>query len=223
VPGEEIFDVFRARGGSLQGIPGKSTQPFGVSSDRCSGRTVDEQEAIQRLKRGDPGGLEYLVLRYQVKAVRTAFLITRDPGLSEEVVQESFLRAYRLMRGFDETRPFEPWFIRSVVNAALKVMQRSGREVQIEDSAQEPAFARLAAQMESVESHAESAEVERQIAEALQELSPRQRAVIVQRYLLGMSEAEMAKENGAANGTIKWLLNAARRRLRSLLLERSDQ
>jgi RNA polymerase sigma-70 factor (ECF subfamily) len=57
----------------------------------------------------------------------------------------------------------------------------------------------------------------------MQKLSPRQRAVIVQRYFLEMSEKEMAEENHTANGTVKWLLNAARERLRALLAERSDE
>ncbi len=56
----------------------------------------------------------------------------------------------------------------------------------------------------------------------MQKLSPRQRAVIVQRYYLEMSEKEMAAEAGVARGTIKWLLNAARERLRRLL-ERSEE
>jgi hypothetical protein len=44
---------------------------------------MDEQQAIQRLKRGDIGGLEILVNVYQVRAVRTAYLITRDVALAE--------------------------------------------------------------------------------------------------------------------------------------------
>ena len=63
---------------------------------------MDEQLAIQRLKNGDISGLEFLVARYQVKAVRTAFLITRDPSLAEDIVQDSFMQAFRAMRGFDE-------------------------------------------------------------------------------------------------------------------------
>jgi RNA polymerase sigma-70 factor (ECF subfamily) len=69
----------------------------------------------------------------------------------------------------------------------------------------------------------ESNEVQNQIWDALQQLSPRQRAVVVQRYFLEMSEKEMAVESGTAAGTIKWLLNAARERLRALLAERSDE
>lgn len=183
---------------------------------------MDEKQAIQRLKQGDIGGLEFLVARYQVKAVRTAYLITRDAGLAEDVVQDSFLQAFRAINGFDSTRAFEPWFLRSVVNATVKMMQRSARQVEAGDDADESLFAELALRVESVEEQVESIEFEDQIWDAMQKLSPRQRAVIVQRYFLEMSEKEMAEETGSAVGTVKWMLNAARERLRGLL-ERSER
>lgn len=52
---------------------------------------------------------------------------------------------------------------------------------------------------------------------ALGNLSPRQRAAVVQRYYLEMSEAEMAEEMGIAPGTVKWHLHQARERLRKML------
>ncbi len=183
---------------------------------------MDEQQAIQRLKDNDIGGLELLVMRYQVKAVCTAYLITRDLGLAEEVVQDSFLQVYRSIRGFDAARPFEPWFMRSVVNATVKVMQKSARQVQAGDDADEAILAELAARVESVEAQVESIEAQNQIWDAMQKLSPRQRAVIVQKYFLDMSEKEMAEESGTVPGTVKWMLNAARARLRGLL-ERSEE
>ncbi len=184
---------------------------------------MDEQQAIQRLKQGDIGGLEFLVVRHQVKAMRTAYLITRDLGLAEDVVQDSFIRVFHSIRGFDATRPFEPWFMRSVVNASLKIMQKSARQVWVGEDADESVLEELAARVESVESQVASIEVQNQIWDAMQRLSPRQRAVIVQRYFLEMSEKEMAEQSGAARGTIKWLLNAARERLRALLAERSEE
>lgn len=182
---------------------------------------MDEKQAIQRLKHGDIGGLEYLVSRYQVKAVRTAYLITRDKGLAEDVVQDSFLQAYRSIGGFDSTRPFGPWFLQSVVNASVKIMQRSARQVEVGDEAEaEILFADLARNANPVESQVEEIEVQNQIWEAMQKLSPRQRAVIVQRYFLEMSEKEMAQEARTAAGTVKWMLNAARKRLRVLLADK---
>ena len=178
---------------------------------------MDEKQAIRRLKNGDIGGLEYLVACHQVKAVRTAYLITRDPGLAEDIVQDTFLQIYHAIRGFDETRPFEPWFLRSVVNASVKVMQRSERQVQMGEDADESLLREIATRAESVEEQVESIELQNQIWDAMQKLSPRQRAVIVQRYFLEMSEKEMAGEAGSAVGTVKWMLNTARVRLRGLL------
>lgn len=182
---------------------------------------MDETQAIQRLKQGDIGGLEFLVARHQVKAVRVAYLITHDAALAEDVVQDCFIHAFYAIRRFDSARLFEPWFMRSVVNASVKILQRSARQVEVGDEADESIFAELAARVESVESRVESIEVQNQIWDAMQKLSPRQRAVVVQRYFLEMTEKEMAVESGAAVGTIKWLLNAARERLRGLL-ERSE-
>ncbi|MCC6499512.1 MAG: RNA polymerase sigma factor [Anaerolineales bacterium] len=184
---------------------------------------MEEKQAIQRLKQGDIGGLEFLVARHQVRAVRTAYLITRDLGLAEDVAQDCFLQAYRSIRHFDGSRPFEPWFMRSVVNASVKTMQKSARQVEVGDEADESMFAELAARVESVEERVESIEIQNKIWEAMRKLSPRQRAVVVQRYFLEMSEKEMADEAGAAAGTIKWLLHAARERLRTALAERSDE
>src|SRR5215213_3379480 len=109
---------------------------------------MDEQRAIQRLKRGEIDGLALLVSHYQVKAVRVAYLITRDLGLAEDVVQDCFLQAYRSIHSFDETRSFEPWFLRSVVNASVKIMQRSARQVQTGEETDESLFAELAARVE---------------------------------------------------------------------------
>lgn len=86
-------------------------------------------KAIRRLKQGDIGGLEYLVARYQVRAARAAFLITHDDPLTEDIVQESFVRLYHNIRRFDETRPFEPYFIQSVINAALNAIEKESRQI----------------------------------------------------------------------------------------------
>ncbi|HET9914782.1 MAG TPA: sigma-70 family RNA polymerase sigma factor [Anaerolineales bacterium] len=177
---------------------------------------MEDLQAIRRLKRGDIGGLEHLIARYQRKALRTAFLITQDEPLAEDVVQDVFVRFYQRARSFDEARPFEPYFLRSVVNAALNCLEREKRERSFtnEDTSELKSLLERAA---SVEEQVEFNALKRQITDALAELSPRQRAVVVQRYYLEMSEKEMAEVLEAPPGTVKWLLNAARARLRALL------
>ena len=176
---------------------------------------MHDAEAIRRLKRGEIEGLELLVTRYQVPAVRSAFLITQDEALAEDVVQETFVRLFKRIHSFDEARPFEPYLLRSVVNAALTAVKKTGREVRLEDG--DGQVERLMDQVVSVEAQAESHDLEEQLLAAIAGLPPRQRAVIVQRYYLEMSESEMAQALDAPPGTVKWLLNAARTRLRNLL------
>jgi len=173
---------------------------------------MDDRRAIRSLKRGDLGGLEILMEQYQVKAARTAFLITHDESVAQDVVQETFIRICERIRQFDESKPFEPYLIRSVIHAALNAVRGSGKFTSLDDESGE--VENLLDRTVSVESQVESAQLQHEILEALSKLSPRQRAVIVQRYYLEMSEQEMALALDAAPGTVKWLLNAARERLR---------
>ena len=180
----------------------------------------DDLQAIRRLKQGDIGGLEVLVTRYQLRALRAAFLIVRDEQAAEDLTQETFLRLFVHIRRFDESRPFGPYLLRSVVNAALDLARKTSREP--EQSLEEPGkVEELLEQALSLEAQAEFNLLKREIHAALGQLPPRQRAALVQRYYLGMSEKEMAASLQAPPGTVKWLLNAAREKLRSLLGERS--
>jgi RNA polymerase sigma-70 factor (ECF subfamily) len=177
---------------------------------------IEDLQSIRRLKRGDIGGLECLIAHYQGKALRTAFLITHDESTAEDVVQDVFVRFYQCADSFDESRPFEPYFMRSVVNAALNLVERENkvRAFADEDTSE---LEELLEQAASVEEQMEFNTLKWQIGEALAKLPPRQRAVIVQRYYLEMSEKEMSEALDSPPGTVKLLLNAARTRLRSLL------
>ncbi len=82
---------------------------------------MDEQNAIQQLKNGDISGLEILVARYQVKAVRTAYLITFDHDLAQDIAQDAFVQVFRSIHAFDATRPFA-----AVLIAVLTLLIVSG-------------------------------------------------------------------------------------------------
>ncbi len=176
---------------------------------------MEDGQAIQRLKQGDLGGLEPLISRYQVQAARVAFLITQDERLAEDLVQDVFVRIFERIRHFDDSQPFQPYLMRSVVHAALNAVRGRSRMLSLDD--EQNALEGLLDQAASVESQIESGQLQQEILTALSKLSPRQRAVIVQRYYLELSEKEMVQTLGAAPGTIKWTLNAARERLRHLL------
>lgn len=176
----------------------------------------DEHAAIARLKRGDIGGLETLVRAYQVRAVRAAALITQDRALAEDLVQSAFIRAYERIDQFDDSRPFAPWFLRSVVNDAVKAVTRRKPQVPL-DFAPAGDPLPLPDPAPGPDTLLEHAETEDAIRAALAQLPPEQRGAVVMRYYLGFSESEIASAQDCPPGTVKWRLHTARKRLRDLL------
>ena len=178
---------------------------------------MNDVEAIQRLKKGDVLGMDSLVMKYQDKAIRTAYLITRDDDMAQDAAQETFLRIYQRIRYYDETRPFEPYLLRSVVNTAINMAEKQRKEIPLSAGNRPLDVEDLISKAASTENQVEYAQLKAQIMNALDQLPPRERAVIVERYYLGMSEIEMADTHEVAPGTVKWLLNTARNKLRSLI------
>jgi len=160
--------------------------------------------------------LSALVGLYQQKAIQSAYLVTGDTMLAEDLVQAAFVRSYQRIDQFDDARPFGPWFIRIVINDAIKVAQRQNRQVSLD--AGEHSLAELltdpnpgpAVQMEE-------AEFRQAVRTALKRLTPQQRAAIVMRYFLEMTEDEIAVAIHSPPGTVKSRLHRARQHLRALL------
>ncbi len=181
---------------------------------------MDEAEVIAQLKSGDIAALRTLVEKYQVQAVQIAVLITQDRAMAEDIVQNAFLRIYEHIAQFDSSRPFRPWFLRMVTNDALKAVAKQKRSVSLdsEDDENQPLVEYLEATTKAPEDIVQRHEVQQAIRKAFIKLSPQQKEAIILRYYLGFNEREMSAEMNIAPGTVKWHLNAARQRLRSLLL-----
>lgn len=183
---------------------------------------MDDLQAIQRLKKGDISGMDELVKNHQTKAIRTAYLIIHDDELAKDVVQETFLRIYQRIRYFDETRSFEPYLLRSVVHTAINIAEKTRREIPLCESDEHGVVEGLIERASSVEDQVEYAQLKVKILVSMSKLPPRERALIVERYYLEMTEKEMAAEHDIAPGTIKWSLHMARRRMRTFLGMESD-
>ncbi len=181
---------------------------------------MDEAIAIAQIKVGNVAGLRALVEMYQAEAVQAAYLITGDRAAAEDVVQTAFLRAFERIDRFESSRPFRPWFLRVVVNDALKVAARQKRHISLEGE-QHAEYQALVQRLDTTRREPEEAIQRKELAEkvrqALDRLSPRQRAAVVMHYFLGLSTAEMADQLKCASGTVRWHLSAARERLRILL------
>ena len=180
---------------------------------------MDDRIAISRIKQGDLNGLETLVHRYQASAVHAAYLIVYDLALAEDIAQTAFVKAVERIHQFAEERPFAPWFFRIVVNDAIKASKKQRRHIPLEEF-DEPTkqlaewLAHLDLQPERL---MEQNEMRENILKAIESLPSDQRAVVVMRYFLDMSEADMSTNMQRPLSTVKWWLRDARKRLYDLM------
>jgi RNA polymerase sigma-70 factor (ECF subfamily) len=172
---------------------------------------MDDLSAIKRMKLGDISGLATLVERYQVEAARVAYLIVRDLAQADDIVQEAFLRLYRLIRNFDEGRPFAPYFMRIVANISIESAQRaSNHEARFPVLESDTIDALPPNSFFDLEQQVEAGELREAVWDALQTLTPQQRAAIVLRYYFDYSEREVAEALDTPQGTVSWRLHRAR-------------
>jgi RNA polymerase sigma factor (sigma-70 family) len=186
---------------------------------------MEDRIAISRLKQGDLSGLESLVNRYQVQAVHAAHLIVYDRASAEDIVRTAFVKVAEHVHQFDEERPFAPWFFRIVTNDALKVARKQKRTISLEEQLDERT-AQYAKWLIDPSSHpeqfVEETQTRQMILDAIQTLPPEQRVVVVMRFFLDMSEAEMSTKMDRPLSTIKWWLRDARKRLYDLMHPQRD-
>jgi RNA polymerase sigma-70 factor (ECF subfamily) len=181
---------------------------------------MDDRIAISRIKQGDLNGLDTLVNRYQTRAVHAAYLVVYDRALAEDIAQSAFVKMVERIHQFDEERPFAPWFFRIVLNDSIKAARRRRQFVSL-DQTEDDVVRKLAVWLTdpapSPWQRMEQKETQQLVLRAIQSLSPEQRAVVVMRYFLEMSEADMSTEMNRPLSTIKWWLREARKRLRQRL------
>ncbi|WP_018528505.1 sigma-70 family RNA polymerase sigma factor [Streptomyces sp. HmicA12] len=181
------------------------------------GRVVDEGAVIARVRAGEPEAYAELVRAFTGIALRAARALGAGAD-AEDVVQQSFFKAYCGLGRFRDGSAFKPWLLRIVANETRNTIRSAGRrralagreaalveaEPRIPESA-DPAVAALA-----VERRAE-------LLAALELLSEDHRLVVTCRYLLEMDEVETAQALGWPRGTVKSRLSRALRKLGQLL------
>jgi len=179
------------------------------------------------LRRGDQRARTKLVLRYQAALLHQAFLVLRDGALSEEVVQDAWLAAFRSIDGFNGRASLFTWLVRIVINRARSQQWRERRSVPFSAlvrpssgrggvSAEEEAEGPGASDL-TPERHFLEEEARRRFDEALHALPEEQRSVLILRDLRGASSAEACRMLRINDLTQRVRLCRARARVRSAL------
>lgn len=182
---------------------------------------MDEAELIGAAQAGDRGAFDELVRRTFVDTFTLARRLTGNEEDARDVVQESYLRAWRGIGKFRGEAAFSTWLYRITANtAATHVRKRRRQRAEPIEPWLEPVEERFESQPAAM---AESADALERISSALDQLPAKLRSVVVLKDVYGMSHEAIADELGITVAAAKVRLHRARRKLRDVLYEEGAQ
>ena len=177
----------------------------------------DEADLVVRAAAGDRSAFGVLVERYAGVARRVARAVLGNPEDADDAAQDAMLSALVKLDQYDPRRPFGPWLLRIVANAATdRRRRRTVRRV-------EPLDVGLTAGGARPDTTAERRALGERLRQALAELPERRRVAVVLFDVEGYSHAEIAGVLGIPEGTVRSEVFHARLRLRALLADWKEE
>ena len=170
-------------------------------------------ELVALAQKGDSDAFGVLVERHQRFVYNVALRIMKEPSLSEDMAQEAFLKAYRLLSGFRGDSAFSTWLYRVTANVCLSEIARRNRGQEV---ALGPEHDR---EIASHAEHAETTDLAEALARCVTKLSPRYKNIITLYYFKEKAYDEIAQALKVPIGTLKTWMYRARNELKRIVEE----
>ena len=182
----------------------------------------DESALVARAREGDARAYNELVNRYERKIFRLAKHITQNDEDAEDVLQETFLKAFEHLPDFQGQSKFYTWLVRIAVNESLMKLRKrkSDRSVPLDepvDTGEDTVAREIAVWEENPEDRYSREEIGHILDEAVDGLKPAFRTVFVLRDIEELSTEETAEALGISIPAVKSRLLRARLQLREKL------
>jgi RNA polymerase sigma-70 factor (ECF subfamily) len=183
---------------------------------------VDESALVAQAREGDAGAYNQLVQRYQSKIFRLAQHITQNREDAEDVLQETFLKAFEHLDQFQGNSKFYTWVVRIAVNQALMKLRRRKNDKSVSldetiDTGEDTVVREIAAWDEDPEEKLSREELGEILDTAINSLEAPYRSVFVLRDIEELSTEETAEALGLSVPAVKSRLLRARLQLREKL------
>jgi len=176
------------------------------------GTPDDERKWIQDSLAGDTNAYAVLIGRYQKMIHAVAFRMTGSMADSEDLAQETFMRAYEQLGSFRAESKFSTWLCRITVNACLNWRAREGRREAVHRKWAEDVLVQS-----DGAANTNADELTARVQAALNRLPAKQRAAIVLTVYEEMNHAEAARALGCSETTVSWRVFTARNKLKRWL------
>ena len=178
-----------------------------------------DEELIHRFQEGDEYAYDLIVRRYKDPLLNFAYRFLGNVVEAEDVVQETFLRLYRKKHAYRQIAKFSTWIYTIASNLAKTELRKRKRRklVSISDMGYDDKEYEIEDVRADTERGADRALKEKYIQQAIDDLSPRFKQVIILRDIQELSYEEIGKIINAPLGTVKSRLNRARLKLQDKL------
>ena len=181
-----------------------------------------EDFSLEALRNGDRAEFARLVDTYSGVIYRLAMKMLEDPQDAEDVLQETFIKAYKALPGFDGRSSLSTWLYRIATNESLMMLRRRKKgfvsidePLEMEDHEQEPL--QIVDWCCMPEEELMSVEARAYMDKAVEALPPSLRTVFLLRDIEGLSTQETSEVLNLSEMAVKTRLSRARMRLRELL------
>lgn len=174
-------------------------------------------ELVQKCQSGEMSAFQELVSRYHQKVYLVILGLLRNREDALEVAQETFLRAYRKIGGFQGGSSFYTWLYRIGVNLAIDAQRRQKRNPLDFRDSMDGVFESQNEVARDPFAEAHDRELREGLIKAINELTPEHKAVIVLRTVEGLSYKEIGAILGCSEGTVMSRLHYARKKLQEKL------
>jgi RNA polymerase sigma-70 factor (ECF subfamily) len=185
---------------------------------------ASDWDLVQRARSGDRGAFRELVERYQRKIAALALGMLRNRDDALDIVQETFTKAYQNLDRFKGDAGFYTWVYRIAYNLCIDQQRRDAKQPQLPLETEErgesaPQPSSDGPRTDEPFDRTRDAEIAARLQQAMRELTPEHRAVILLREVEGLSYAEISQVLDCPKGTVMSRLHYARRQLQARLRE----
>jgi RNA polymerase sigma-70 factor (ECF subfamily) len=160
---------------------------------------------VKRAKSGDYQAFDLLVLKYQSRLISTAFKFVKDVQIAEDIVQDSFIKAFNALESFREDSSFYTWIYRITVNTSKNFLVSKKRKSELlnSDLSEEASYEIEPVEAYSPEDLLQATQLKKVITETIDQLGEDTRTALTLRELDGLSYEQIADVVNCPVGTVR--------------------
>ena len=160
---------------------------------------------VKRAKSGDYQAFDLLVLKYQSRLISTAFKFVKDVQIAEDIIQDSFIKAFNALESFREDSSFYTWIYRITVNTSKNFLVSKKRKSELlnSDLSEEASYEIEPVETYSPEDLLQATQLQKVITETFDQLGEDTRTALTLRELDGLSYEQIADVVNCPVGTVR--------------------